>query len=117
MKRLPRSHDIIDQVHLPGEHYSMDTLTKSVKDSVIKIFIDYTERCKGMLLAYCIITLITISFDFVEFLIQYIRFGHEGAEHSELFMLALVVIFLTLDLFYVIWVAQAKDKFPADISY
>lgn len=69
LKRLPRSHDIIDQVHLPGEHYSLDQLTKSLKESVTKIFIDYTESCKCLLLTYCVFTLIAICFDFVQFLV------------------------------------------------
>jgi hypothetical protein len=48
--------------------------------------------------------------------IQFVRFGRIGDEYSELMMLFIVVVFLSLDVFYFIWAIQAKTKFRDDIS-
>ena len=116
MKRLPRSHDIIEKVQIPdGDgHYSIEGVSGLLMQSVSKIFIDYTDSCKRLLLAYGALTGLCFIFDLVEFLIQYIRFGYNGDEHSVLSMLFLTLIFLGLDLYYVAWVLQAKGKFPRE---
>ncbi len=54
--------------------------------------------------------------DLVEFLVHFIRFGYQGDEHSDLAMLFLTIIFLALDIFYLVWALGAKEKFPGEIS-
>ena len=76
----------------------------------------YIKDCSFLLQCYCIVTLFCASFDFLEFIIQYIRFGKFGDAHSCLFMLALTCIFVLLDLFYLLWIFQAKEKLPKDIA-
>lgn len=46
--------------------------------------------------------------DFIEFLVHFIRFGYKGDEHSDLAMLFLTIIFLGLDIFYIVWAFGAK---------
>jgi hypothetical protein len=116
LKRLPRSHDILDKVDLPDNHYHLPQLLGLLKESMSRIFIEYTDKCKKILLAYCIFTFIAVFFDFVDLVIQFVRFGRQGDEHSDLAMLFLTIIFLGLDFYYIAWVLQAKQKFPTEIS-
>jgi hypothetical protein len=69
LKRLPRSHDIVDMLQIPDDHYSIPQLTLLLKESMSRIFITYSEKCKKLLLAYGILTSIAIFFDLVEFII------------------------------------------------
>jgi hypothetical protein len=83
---------------------------------VSKLFIDYAERCKRLILSYAFITSFCLLLDLIEFLIHYVRFGYAGDEHSDLAMLFLTLIFLGTDVFYLAYAMQAKEKFPAKIS-
>jgi hypothetical protein len=67
--RMPRSHDIIGQLPLTQAHDSLETVNAAVTQSVSKIFMDYTERCKRMFLWYGLLTVLCFLFDAVEFLI------------------------------------------------
>lgn len=120
LNRLPKSHDIVDEVDIPdtndGSHYSIDSITALLKSSVAKIFIRYIEDCRKWILTYACITSICLLFDLIEVLIHYVRFGYPGSEHSDLAMLTLSIIFLGLDIFYLAWAMQAKEKFPSNIS-
>eukprot|EP00347_Sterkiella_histriomuscorum_P021291 403334519 len=116
LKNLPRSHDIIDRLEVTDQHYSFEQIQKLIKENLIKIFMKYTEECNTQLLSYGIVTMFAAFFDFIEFLIQFIRFGRSGDEHSELAMMALTLIFIALDFYYILWAIQAKDKFSPEIS-
>jgi hypothetical protein len=120
LNRLPKSHDIIDELDIPetndGSHYTLDSITALLKSSVSKIFIRYIEDCRKWILSYACLTSLCLLFDLIEVLIHYVRFGYPGSEHSDLAMLALSLIFLGLDIFYLAWAMQVRDKFPTNIS-
>ena len=80
--RMPRSHDIIMQLPLTSEHSSIEAVNGALTQSVSKIFMEYTEKCKSFFLGYGVLTVLCFLFDAVEFLIQFIRFGYKGDEHS-----------------------------------
>jgi hypothetical protein len=69
-----------------------------------RIFIEYTDKCRRILLAYCIFTFIVVFFDLIDFIIQFIRFGRYGDEHSNLAMLFLTIIFIGIDFYYIAWI-------------
>jgi hypothetical protein len=116
IKRLPRSHDVVEKIVIPetadGSHYSIEAIRGVLKGSISQIFLNYSKNCKRLFLAYGALTSLSLIFDFVEFLIQYIRFGYRGDEHSDLAMLGITLLFLALDFFYIAWAFQAKGKFP-----
>jgi hypothetical protein len=68
------------------------------------------------MLSYVILTWLAMVIDIIEFLVHFIRFGYQGEEHSDLAMLFLTIIFLGLDIFYIVWALGAKEKFPGEIS-
>jgi len=68
------------------------------------------------MIAYVVFTWLTLVIDLVEFLVHFIRFGYKGDEHSDLAMLFLTIIFLGLDVFYMVWALGAKNKFSGLIS-
>ena len=68
------------------------------------------------MLSYVILTWLAMVIDIIEFLVHFIRFGYKGEEHSDLAMLFLTIIFLGLDIFYIVWALGAKEKFPGEIS-
>lgn len=68
------------------------------------------------MIAYVALTWFTFVIDVIEFIIQFIRFGYKGDEHSDLAMLFLTIIFLGLDVFYMVWSLGAKEKFSGIIS-
>jgi hypothetical protein len=80
--RMPRSHDIIMKLPLTSEHSTIEAVNGAITQSVSKIFMEYTEKCKGFFLAYGIMTVLCFLFDVAEFLIQFIRFGYKGDENS-----------------------------------
>lgn len=65
-------------------------------------------------MAYGILTGVCMLIDSIEFLIQFIRFGYKGSEHSTLAMLAITLLLLGIDMFYVLWAFSAKRKFSGD---
>lgn len=68
------------------------------------------------MLSYVILTWLAMVIDIIEFLVHFIRFGYKGDEHSDLAMLFLTIIFLGLDIFYILWALGVKEKFPGEIS-
>ena len=107
LNRLPKSHDVVDELEIPetndGSHYSIESITSLLKETVSKTFIRQVEACRRLLLAYAVLTWLCLMFDLIEFLIHYVRFGYEGNEHSDLAMLFLTLIFLGFDVFYLAW--------------
>ena len=69
LKKLPRSHDIVEKLSVTDNHYSIEQMTNLLKDNISRIFMSYTEECKKLLLAYCLVTVAAFFFDLVEFLI------------------------------------------------
>lgn len=121
INKLPTSHDVVARIQIPdtrdGSHYSLDMVSTQVRGSVSQIFLEYTINLKHPLMLYGVLTGVCTIIDCIEFLIQFIRFGYRGSEHSTLAMLALTCIFLCIDFFYILWAFQAKQKFPnASIS-
>ena len=68
------------------------------------------------MIAYVALTWVTFVIDTIEFIIHFIRFGYKGEEHSDIAMLFLTIIFLGLDVYYLVWALGAKDKFSGVIS-
>ena len=68
------------------------------------------------MIAYVALTWLTFVIDIIEFIVHFIRFGYKGEEHSDLAMLFLTIIFLGLDVYYLVWALGAKDKFSGVIS-
>lgn len=68
------------------------------------------------MLSYVILTWLAMVIDIIEFLVHFIRFGYKGEEHFDLALLFLTIIFLGLDIFYIVWALGAKEKFPGEIS-
>ena len=120
LQNLPKSHEIVHQLQIPdqsdGSHYNMESIVVLLKQTVSKIFIRYVESCRKYMLSYVILTWLAMVIDIIEFLVHFIRFGYKGDEHSDLAMLFLTIIFLALDVFYLVWALGAKEKFPGDIS-
>lgn len=116
LKRFPRSHDIVAKLQIPDNHSSLKQISTHLTESVSQILLGYLGNCKCLLQVYCGLTLAAGGFDIVDFIVQYIRFGKFGAEHSCLMMLALICIFLALDGFYFLWIFQAKEKLPTHIA-
>ena len=69
-----------------------------------------------MLVSYAVCTILCLLFDFVEFIIHYVRFGYKGDEHSDLAMLFLTLLFLGIDIYYIAWTLQVKSNFPGSIA-
>ena len=84
--------------------------------SMMDIFSRYVKSCETKLMVYCILTISCAFLDFIQFLIQFIRFGRYGSEHSNLMMIAITLIFLAVDFYYILWVVQANIKFPKNMS-
>ena len=116
LKRLPRSHDIVDQLQMPPGHVSLEQLQTILKDSVSQIFINYTESCRHFLVTYMSLTIVCLFIDVIDFIVQFVRFGRQGDEYSEIMMLFLVLVFLGVDLVYFIWGFSVKSKFRPDIA-
>ena len=65
---------------------------------------------------YSVLTVGCYLFDGLQFVIQYSAFGVKGYEHSELTMLLATIVYQAIDIYYLVWVVQLKQKLPANMS-
>ena len=109
LKKTPKTYDLIDsisEVHDDQleEHWGFEKMAKHIRDNFKKYMIDLLSKDKKFYIIYVIITWLNMVFDTIGFLIQLIRFGKKGNEYSDLFMLAVVIIFLYTIFNYAFWV-------------
>eukprot|EP00347_Sterkiella_histriomuscorum_P012840 403367024 len=122
-KQMPKSHDFIKllnqetQGDLENEkRFNFEEFFSHIIQAVKKIVTTIASNMETKLKVYFILTIICILFDFIEFIIQLVRFGHIGDEFSDLVMLAATCLFMVVNFFYLFWILGQRQKFPAFIS-
>ena len=62
------------------------------------------------------VTFICYICDALTFLIMYKQFSVAGDEHSEILLLISSIVFITIDIYYVIWLANIKNNLPVKMA-
>ena len=71
---------------------------------------------KKYVLFYSISTFVCYIFDAFTFIIMYKNFSVAGDEHTEILMLVGSLTFITIDVFYIIWLANIKSVLPSKMA-
>jgi hypothetical protein len=108
IKKTPKTYELIESISdfnddQLDEHWGFEKMAKHVRDNFKKHMINLLSKDKNFFICYAIFSWINIMLDLIGFLIQLIRFGTSGDEYSDLFMMAVVIIFIYTILNYFFW--------------
>lgn len=79
IKSLPLSHDIVKSLEITDEKsVEFEDFRAEVTNKLRKTFMQVFDHLKSLLKAYFFISLFATLFDFVEFIVQLVRFGRKG---------------------------------------
>lgn len=109
VKKTPKTYDLIESISdfnndQLDEHWGFEKMAKHVRDNFKKHMVNLLSKDRKFFYVYIILSWINTILDLIGFLIQLIRFGTGGDEYSDLFMLAVVIIFLYTIMNYFFWV-------------
>merc|ERR1712110_943529 len=79
-------------------------------------FIAKAGASTNWMLFYGIATAVCYILDALSFIIVYKHFSVPGDEHTEILMMNAVLIFLAIDVYFVIWADGLKRKLPHNMS-
>mmetsp|Transcript_22993 Transcript_22993/g.25538 ORF Transcript_22993/g.25538 Transcript_22993/m.25538 type:complete len:191 (+) Transcript_22993:343-915(+) len=109
IKKTPKTYDLIESISEVQndqleEHWGFEKMAKHIRDNFRKYLINILSEDRRFFIVYVILTWINMVINCIDFLIQLIRFGTDGDEYSDLFMIAVVIIFLYTIFNYFFWV-------------
>lgn len=118
--KMPNSQDLIleaaaDSTNQKVTHEMFGAfILSSAQKSLKKV----SDTLSKLLLAYFILTCISFMFDIVDFFIgvSYLQNGVTEYSYGATCILILSSIFVTLDLYYIIWAVSFKIKLPSSLS-
>jgi len=115
MKRLPQSHDMAANISIPPNlKIPINSLMTYVIQGARDALTLFSNSTKKLLLAYFLLTLISVAFDCGSFISAVKGFGEEeeGAAYHDITMTFLACVFLFVDYFYLLWIYSLTMKFP-----
>ncbi|CDW85965.1 UNKNOWN [Stylonychia lemnae] len=116
-RRMPKSHDMISHLKDFGnDKLKFEEFIAKITEKLKEQMIGFATNMESNLKLYFVFTIICILMDFIEFVIQLIRFGRDGDEFSDMVMMATTCLYLIIDFFYFLWVLQQRHKFPPSIE-
>ena len=68
------------------------------------------------MLIYSCVTFIVYFLDALTFIIMYKQFSQVGNEHTEILMLLATLVYITIDVYYLVWLANIKSNLPQDMA-
>lgn len=107
LKRLPKSHEIVENIDLsdiPQSEMSIEKVEHKVRTSLSAQLIQAGEKLHKLWLVYFILSVVANLMDFINFIIAYRWFSVEGHEHSDLVMLFATLGFMAFNAFYLMWI-------------
>ena len=119
LRRTPKTYDLIESISdfekdQLEEHWGFEKMAKHVRENFKKHLINMLNKSRNVYIAYFAISYINFALDAIGLLIQLIRFGSDGDEYSDLFMLAANIIFLYTFVSYAAWVFTFSFRLPPD---
>ena len=108
-KKTPKTFDLIDSISEVNdaqldEHWGFEKMAKHIRDNFKKHLIDLLSVDRKFFMIYAVLSWVSMLLDIIGFLVQLIRFGTSGDEYSDLFMLAVTILFLYTIFNYFFWV-------------
>lgn len=82
------------------------------------IYQTFSAKCGMFLMIYAVCTVVTLCSDGVSFFFAISRFSNEETEFSfaGVCLLALTVLYFTVEFYYIMWLASQMLKMPKDIG-
>ena len=85
-----------------------------MKFSISVQFMHKGNAAKGWMMLYTILTGACYLLDALCFLIVFRWFSTPGNEHSELLLMMVILAFLVLDVYYLVWVINIRQRLPGE---
>jgi len=109
IKKTPKTYDLIENISdfqqdQLEEHWGFEKMAKHVRENFKKHLVKLLKESRTYYIIYFSLSWINFALDMIGLLIQLIRFGTSGNEYSDLFMLAVVIVFIYTFLSYAVWV-------------
>lgn len=108
LKKTPKTYDLIENISdfqkdQLEEHWGFEKMSKHVRENFKKHIVNVLKGARTFYVTYFALSWINFALDCIGMLVQLIRFGSDGDEYSDLFMLAANIIFMYTFLSYAIW--------------
>ena len=113
VKKMPNSHEVVALIQLPASkpipfNQIGTYVITGAKASASK----FGTECGKLLLGYFALTIASFLLDLISFFMQVSAYKEANPAFSDVALLFLACIFMTIDLYYVAWIASTKMKLP-----
>jgi hypothetical protein len=129
--KTPKTYELIESISDFNqseleEHWGFEKMAQHIRENFKKHLVNLLTENRKFFVGYAILSYVCFLLDLIGLLIQLIRFGSDGDEYSDLFMLAVVIIFLYTVLSYLVWVTTfyfriepkyRRDAMKAGLGY
>ena len=76
----------------------------------------FTSTSKKWLIGYCLLTVVCLLFDLINFFTQVWYFSQYNTAYADLALITICCIFLFVDWYYLLWAGALQFKFPRYIA-
>ena len=113
VKQLPNSHDLVAEIVLPAsEKIPFSNIGRYVITGAQASAAKFEKEAAKLLLGYSALTVLSFILDLISFFAQLSGYKEENTAFSDVALLFLACIFMTIDLYYVAWVVSTRMKLP-----
>ena len=114
VKKMPNSHDMVNAIDIPKtEKIPFSNISKYVINGAKTSAAKFEKETGKFLLAYFGLTVLCFILDFISFWVQVVAYGEEQTPFSDVALLFIACINLTIVLYYVAWVLSTLMKLPS----
>jgi hypothetical protein len=115
VKVMPNSHDMLKEIRIPSDaKIPFGKIADKVMGGAVTCVQQFSDKCQKLLLAYGVLTIITLTLDLISFFREISAYGSKLWEDAfaDVSLLVLASVLIALDLFYFAWIFCTVLKFP-----
>jgi len=114
--KMPNTHEMLAECPIPqNEKIPLEEITKYAVKGVQKSLQKFSASGARLLIAYVLVTSLCVLLDVIDFFIGVARFSTQfyDGTYGAICILVISSIFITLDLYYYVWVVAQSLKLPS----
>lgn len=113
VKKMPNSHDMVNEIQIPAnEKIPFNNIGRYVITGAKSSASKFEKETAKFLLAYSGLTVLSFILDLISFFLQVSEYKEENTAFSDVALLFLACLFMTIDLYYIAWVVSTRMKLP-----
>ena len=116
---LPQSHEIVEDLkieHLEHETLTLEKLQEEIHYHLTIQFMTRAKMSKNWMMIYSVVTFVCYFLDAMTFIVMYKMFSEVGNEHTEILMLLATLVYIAIDIYYMLWISNVRTSLPPRIA-